>query len=84
MNAGDQLYAAMTYKESSRSYDMYFSSPEGDITYNFKLDDRQTAAETKAYVVLEHQPYSCRELPRSDGIRFTDMHLEVSGTATYK
>ena len=79
VKAGDELSASVSYVERTRSYDMFFSSPEGTISYNYPLSAKQTDAETVAYIVVEHQPYSCRELPRGNGITFHDIHVEVDG-----
>lgn len=76
---GDVLRQSVTYKAEDNSYDMYIYSEgqQRSILWNYKLSSRQKAAETTAYIVVEHQPSNCAEYPSSGGISFTDIYIEV-------
>ena len=48
-------------------------------TYHYTLLGGQTATESAAYFVLEHQPSSCRQLPPNNNVTWTDIAVEVNG-----
>lgn len=48
-------------------------------TFKYALLPRQTATESAAYFVLEHQPSSCRQLPPNGNVTWTDIQVEVNG-----
>lgn len=78
---GDSIFASLTYRQESNSYDMYMASKDlgKELTYNYRLGTKQTKPMSQAYFVLEHQPSSCRQLPENGEITFTDINLEVDG-----
>merc|ERR1712232_47613 len=73
--------SSLVYRPSDNSYDMFMTSANlgRTLTYNYKLESRQTSNEATAYFVLEHQPSSCSQLPSDGGIIFTDISIEVEG-----
>lgn len=81
VQTGDKITSSVVYRASDNSYDMYMTSANlgRTLTYNYKLESRQSANEATAYIVLEHQPSSCSQLPRDGGITFTDISVEVEG-----
>lgn len=78
---GDSIFASLTYRSKSNSYDMFMTSAKlgKELTYNYKIEKKQTKVESRAFFVLEHQPFSCRELPSNGEITFTDINLQVDG-----
>jgi len=78
---GDVLTQSVTYKTSDNSYDMLIFSKDlqKSVVWNYKLNARQKAQETTAYIVVEHQPSNCKEYPASGGITFSDIYIEVEG-----
>ena len=75
---GDTLTQSLRYEASTHSYDMYLASSSGkQIAWNYKLERKQKANESTAYIVVEHAPQSCSEFPPSGGITFSDIYVEV-------
>ena len=53
------------------------SSGGKQISWNYKLERKQRANESTAYIVVEHAPQSCSEYPPSGGITFSNIYVEV-------
>jgi hypothetical protein len=82
VQAGDHISAWVAFKSSDRSYDMSITSKNLGKTYthNYKLRSAQKTVESTAYIVIEHQPSSCGQLPADGHITFTNIEVEVEGT----
>ena len=78
---GDVLTQGVKYAAASNSYDMYIHSAATgkSISWNYKLEARQTVPETTAFIVVEHAPQNCAEFPANGNITFTDITVEVAG-----
>ena len=78
---GDILTQSLTCRAADRSYDMYIHSKNlgKSITMNYKLLAKQTAPESSAFVVVEHQPSNCNEFPASGNVTFSSISIEVNG-----
>ena len=81
VKAGDILKQSVSYRQADHSYDMliYSEQLQRSLVWNYKLNPRQKAEETTAYIVVEHQPGNCAEYPASGGISFKDIYIEVAG-----
>jgi hypothetical protein len=80
---GDVIFSWLAYEKADNSYTMYIKSTEQNkgITTNYKIERRQTAPESTAYFVLEHQPRSCKAYPANGECTFHDIYLELGGQA---
>ena len=81
VKAGDRISASVSYIASDRSYNMNMTCRDcGHVSnYNYRLKQAQRATESVGYIVLEHQPFSCRELPKSGRCDWTNIAVEVNG-----
>jgi len=80
VNPGDLITASVTYKAEDNSYDMdMHASPSGKTsTFNYQLLPAQTATESVAYFVLEHQPSTCDQLPANSIVSWRNIEIEVN------
>jgi hypothetical protein len=78
---GELISASVTYRSDDNSYDMNMTaSPSGKVSnYNYKLLEKQTATESVAYFVLEHQPVTCGQLPANGIVSWRNIRVEVNG-----
>lgn len=80
---GEQIVSSLTYKADDNSYDMFIGvsgDSKRDLHNNYKIERAQgSATESTAYIVLEHQPSSCKAYPPSGNVTFADIHVEVDG-----
>ena len=78
---GDTLTQSVKYVASENAYDMYIASAKTgqSISWRYKLERRQRANESTAYIVVEHSPRRCDMFPPSNGITFSDIYIEVDG-----
>lgn len=80
VKAGEIIHASVTYVPGKRSYIMNMTSQTTGMVSNYHYDllPQQTATESAGYFVLEHQPQSCKELPSSGKVRWTNITVEVN------
>ena len=78
---GEVVTASITYRASNRSYDMEMSifPSNQSVAFNYGLSAAQSHNESTAYVVLEHEPDRCTQLPGSGAATFSDVAIEVNG-----
>ena len=86
---GEVITASITYRASNRSYDMELSvfPSNQSVVFNYGLSPAQSHNESTAYLVLEHEPDRCAQLPGnvlSPGAivgksTFHDVAIEVNG-----
>jgi len=77
---GETIRAEVAFIEKSRSYSMNMSSSSGLVSnYQYALLPGQSETESVGYFVLEHQVESCRGLPSSGSVRWTNVIVEVNG-----
>ena len=78
--AGDLLTAEVAFV-GPRRYIMNMTNHASGRTSNYHYDllDKQTATESTAYFVLEHQPSSCRQLPPNGNVTWFNIAVEVNG-----
>ena len=82
VSPGDLITASVAcVDETCRAYDMALASRDlgKQTSYRYALEDGQSAAETTAYFVLEHQPTGCAQYPPNGRALFTNVTLEVDG-----
>ena len=81
---GEEIISSVTYKSDDNSYDMFIGvsgDSKRDLHNNYKIEREQgTTTESTAYIVLEHQPSSCKAYPPSGNVTFSGIHVEVDGT----
>ena len=71
---GDTLTQSLRYVAATHSYDMFLASSSGKtISWNYKLERKQRANESTAYIVVEHAPEDCAMFPSSGNITFVDI-----------
>ncbi len=75
--------SSLTYKADDNSYDMFIGvsgDSKRDLHNNYKIERAQgSTTESTAYIVLEHQPSSCKAYPPTGNVTFADIHVEVDG-----
>ena len=78
---GDSVWAQVVYKQEDNSYDMDMisASTRQRVRFNYKLNPRQNATESVAYLVLEHQPTECDQLPPDGIVTWSNISIEVNG-----
>ncbi len=76
--------SSLTYKAADNSYDMFIGvsgDSKRNLRNNYKIEEAQgSTTEATAYIVLEHQPSSCKAYPPSGNVTFADIHVEVDGS----
>ena len=80
---GEEIVSSLTYKADDNSYDMFIGvsgDSKRDLRNNYKIEREQgSTTEATAYIVLEHQPSSCKAYPPSGNVTFAGIHVEVDG-----
>jgi hypothetical protein len=78
---GDKIMSSVTTSDNGASYDMYIASTQTgkSISTNYRILSGQTATESVAYFVLEHQPQTCAAYPSNGACLFENIYLEVDG-----
>lgn len=78
---GEIVTASISWRASNRSYDMEMSTfpSNQSVIFNYGLSPAQSHNESTAYIVLEHEPERCTQLPGSGAATFSDVAIEVSG-----
>jgi len=80
---GEKIVSSLTYKADDNSYDMFIGvsgDSKRDLHNNYKIERAQgSTTESTAYIVLEHQPSSCKAYPPTGNVTFADIHVEVDG-----
>merc|ERR1712196_528007 len=87
VSPGDLITSSVIYKGDSMSdaghplstYTMTIEANGNSISTDYTLQAGQSANETTAYFVLEHQPPTCRAYPTSGSMTFDNIVLEVDG-----
>jgi len=78
---GDKIVSSVTTSDGGASYDMTVASVSlgRSITTKYNILSQQTATESVAYFVLEHQPRTCQAYPTNGECIFENIYLEVEG-----
>ena len=79
--SGDSIWAQVTYRARDNSYNMDMRSLKTGqrALFNYKLSAAQSATESTAYFVLEHQPNRCSQLPPNGIVTWSNISVEVNG-----
>ena len=83
MQPGDKITSSVTYNKAANSYTMIITSSQlgKSISTDYALLSRQSAPESSAVFVLEHQPERCNAYPTSGEMSFENIYIEVGGKA---
>jgi len=80
---GETVVSSLTYKADDNSYDMFIGisgDSTRDLRNNYRIEpDQGITTESTAYIVLEHQPSSCKAYPPTGSVTFANIHVEVDG-----
>jgi hypothetical protein len=76
---GDNITSSVTFVPSTNSYVMYIASANlgKSITTSYTIETKQTATESQAFFVLEHQPRTCAAYPTNGVCTFENIVLTV-------
>eukprot|EP01090_Pellita_catalonica_P022523 TRINITY_DN878_c0_g1_i1.p1 TRINITY_DN878_c0_g1~~TRINITY_DN878_c0_g1_i1.p1 ORF type:complete len:204 (-),score=18.10 TRINITY_DN878_c0_g1_i1:59-631(-) len=82
INDNVEICASITYNAKNSSYDILLENDNNGKAFQSTIPNTKNRQYTCAFLVVEHQPYKCDQMPSSKQVTFYDVKIVLEKGAT--